>query len=90
ITAVADLEILSHITAVATSATVMTISSVGLGRLDLSETATNFSWATNTLLAYYGNKGAIDLVVQDMKEVDVRQTSDRRGNNIFSSYLAGI
>ena len=90
ITAVADLEILSHITAVATSATVMTISSVGLGRLDLSETATNFSWATNTLLAYYGKKGAIDLVVQDMKEVDVRQTSDRRGNNIFSSYLAGI
>ena len=25
-----------------------------------------------------------------MKEVDIRPTSDRRGNNIFSSYLGGI
>jgi hypothetical protein len=43
-----------------------------------------------TLNCYYGKKGAIDLVVQDMKEVDIRPTADRRGNNIFSSYLAGI
>lgn len=90
LTSATDLEIISHITAVATSATVMTINGVGTGRLTLSETATNFSWATNTLLCYYGKKGAIDLVIQDMKEVDVRQTADRRGNNVFSSYLAGI
>lgn len=45
---------------------------------------------SNRLHCYYGKKGAIDLVVQDMKEVDMRPTSDRRGFNIFSSYLAGI
>lgn len=44
----------------------------------------------NKLHAYYGKMGAIDLVVQDMKEVDMRPTADRRGTNVFSSYLAGI
>ena len=90
LTSTSDLETISKVVAVATSATVMTITTTGLGRLDLSETAANFSWSTNTLLCYYGKKGAIDLVVQDMKEVDIRPTADRRGSNIFSSYLAGI
>lgn len=40
--------------------------------------------------AYFGKKGAIDLVIQDMKEVDIRKLGDRRGYNIFSSYLAGV
>ncbi len=78
------------LTATATSATVMTIVGVGSGRLDLAETATSWSWATNIIHAYYGKKGAIDLVVMDMKEVDMRQTSDRRGTNVFTSYLAGV
>lgn len=42
------------------------------------------------LHCYFGKKGAIDLVVQDMKDVDMRPTDDRRGTNVFSSYLAGI
>ena len=86
----ADQATISNITATATSATVLTIVGVGSGRLVLSETQTNASWATNFIHAYYGKKGAIDLVVQDMKEVDMRPTTDRRGKNIFSSYLAGI
>lgn len=45
---------------------------------------------TNKLHAYFGKKGAIDLVIQDMKPVDMRPTDDRRGTNVFSSYLAGI
>jgi hypothetical protein len=45
---------------------------------------------SSRLHAYFGKKGAIDLVIQDMKEVDMRPTADRRGFNIFSSYLAGI
>jgi len=45
---------------------------------------------TNVLHAYYGKKGAIDLVVQDMKEVDMRATDDRRGTNVFTHYLAGL
>jgi hypothetical protein len=53
--------------------------------------STTMSGTTSSRLhAYYGKIGAIDLVVQDMKEVDMRPTADRRGTNIFTSYLAGI
>jgi len=90
LTSTSDLEIIGKVTATATSATVMTIVGTGTGRLTLSEAATNWSWATNFLHCYYGKKGAIDLVVQDMKEVEMRPTADRRGTNVFSSYLAGI
>lgn len=62
------------------------------GRLILSNsmTSTLSLWQSSTLHAYYGKIGAIDLVVQDIKEVDMRVTADRRGTNVFSSYLAGI
>lgn len=70
----------------------MTIVGTGSGRLVLSETFTDGTdaWDKNFIHAYFGKKGAIDLVVQDMKKVDMRETSDRRGTNVFSSYLAGI
>lgn len=45
---------------------------------------------TNKLHCYFGKRGAIDLVVQDMKMVEMRPTADRRGTNVFSHYLAGI
>lgn len=86
----ADQATISNIVATATSATVMTIVGTGTGRLTLSETAASWSWATNFIHSYFGKRGAIDLVVQDMKEVDMRPTSDRRGTNVFASYLAGI
>lgn len=76
------------------AADTMTLTGTGSGRLILSKTLTDVTdtWtATKNLIhCYYGKKGAVDLVVQDMKEVDMRQTSDRRGTNVFSSYLAGI
>lgn len=74
------------------SANTLTIVRTGGGRVAVSETFTDATdtWTANFLNCYYGKKGAIDLVVQDMKEVDVRPTADRRGNNVFSSYLAGI
>lgn len=68
----------------------VTLTGVGSGRLVVSETAANASFTTNLIHAYFGKKGAIDLVIQDMKEVDMRITSDRRGTNVFSSYLAGL
>jgi len=77
------------LSAVAT-ATTLTITARGAGRLTVSETQTNVAWGSPTLHCYYGKKGAIDLVVQDISSVDMRETSDRRGTNIFSSYLAGI
>jgi hypothetical protein len=48
------------------------------------------AWTLNKIHAYYGKKGAIDLVVQDLSSVDMRETADRRGTNVFSSYLAGL
>lgn len=60
------------------------------GRMVLSETLTNGTVTLNSLCAYFGKKGAIDLVVQDIKEVDMRPTADRRGTNVFTSYLAGV
>jgi hypothetical protein len=70
----------------------VTIVGTGSGRLTLAEaiTDTNDVWSKNIIHAYFGKKGAIDLVVQDIKEVDMRETADRRGTNVFSSYLAGI
>jgi hypothetical protein len=60
------------------------------GRMTVATDETNGDWSNNSLCAYYGKKGAIDLVVQDTKEVDMRPTADRRGTNVFTSYLAGI
>lgn len=86
----ADQEVVSgKWTAVANSTTV-TVVMVGSGRPICSETAANASFTTTMFHAYYGKRGAIDLVVQDMKPTDMRKTDDRRGTNVFSSYLAGI
>ena len=78
-----------NITATATATTV-TIVAVGSGRLTLSETGGSTSWSSNFIHSYFGKKGAIDVVVQDMKKVDMRPTADKRGTNVFTSYLAGI
>lgn len=71
---------------------IMTMVGTGSGRLLLGGvlTNTNNTWSLNYISSYFGKKGAIDLVVQDMKMVDMRQTTDRRGTNVFSSYLAGV
>lgn len=86
----ADQAAITGITAVKTSATVLTLNGTGTGRIVVTETQTNFAVTSTTLLGYYGKKGAIDLVIQDSKPVDMRPTADRRGTNVFSSYLAGI
>lgn len=62
----------------------------GAGRIAVSETAANASFSAPFIHCYYGKKGSIDYVMQDMSSVDMRQTPDRRGTNVFSSYLAGI
>lgn len=70
-------------------ATTITINGTGSGRITVSETGANFS-LISYINAYFGKFGAIDLVVQDLTPVDMRVTTDRRGTNVFSSYLAGI
>lgn len=70
----------------------LTLQGTGSGRLIVSKSLTDGTddWTKNYINAYFGKVGAIDLVVQDMKPVDMRITDDRRGTNVFSSYLAGI
>jgi len=85
----ADRETLTNAQVTASyDSTTSTLTILGAGRLtystDLSGTTTEW------INAYFGKKGAIDLVVQDMSPVDMRPTDDRRGTNVFSSYLAGI
>ena len=74
------------------AADTMTIVGTGSGRMTVSETLTDATdaWTKNFIHAYFGKRGAIDLVIQDMKPVDMRETADRRGTNVFSSYLAGL
>lgn len=72
------------------SADTLTLASAGRLIVGGTMTATTNTWSANTVHAYYGKMGAIDLVVQDLSEVDMRPTTDRRGTNVFSSYLAGI
>jgi len=74
------------------TANTLTIVGTGTGRLTVAETLTagGDTWTKNFLHCYYGKKGAIDMVIQDMKPVEMRPTADRRGTNVFASYLAGI
>lgn len=79
------------LTAVVTSAaTSLTITCRGAGRVVLADTHGSGAFTETMVHCYYGKKGAIDLVVQDKSEVDMRATADRRSTNIFSSYLAGV
>jgi len=72
------------------NATYNTITCLGSGRLTLAETGATTAWSKNCVHAYFGKKGAIDAVLQDVKEVDMRITDDRRGTNVFASYLGGL
>lgn len=74
------------------TADTLTIVGIGSGAMTVSAVfnTTSDSWSKNFVHAYYGKKGGIDLVVQDLKEVDMRPTADRRGTNVFSSFLAGV
>jgi hypothetical protein len=79
-----------RITATATSATVMTIVGTGSGRLSLSKSAANWSWTTNFIHAYAGQSNAIDLVVQQDVELDIRGESKQKTDNYLTDALYGV
>ena len=79
-----------NITATATSTTVLTIVAKGSGRLTLAETQTNASWSSNFIHAYYGMKGAIDVVVQDSVDMEIRKAPLQRTDYILADMSAGI
>jgi len=79
-----------RIAATATSATVLTIVGTGSSRLTLSKSATNFAWSTNFVHAYYGQKGAIDVAIQDQPEIEMREESKQLTTNIFNDVVAAV
>lgn len=78
------------IVATATSATVLTIVARGSSRLALSETQTNASWDTNFVHAYYGQKGAIDVAIQDNPKMMMRDEPKQLTTNIFTDIVAAV
>lgn len=71
----------------------MTIVGVGAGRLTLSETFTDATdaWDKNFIHAYFGKKGAIDVVVQKETKMEMLQEPKQPGSkNISSTVIYGI
>jgi hypothetical protein len=78
------------LSATATSTTVLTIKGKGSSRLTLSETQTNATWATNFVHCYYGQKGAIDVAIQDQPTMEMRDEPKQLTTNIFNNVVAAI
>jgi len=70
----------------------MTIVGKGSGRLTLSETFTDATdaWDKNFLHAYFGKKGAIDVVIQDQVDMEMRDEPKQRATNILADILYGV
>ncbi|MDC1191104.1 hypothetical protein N8148_02775 [Gammaproteobacteria bacterium] len=86
--------LLSGITAVDNVATAdtVTVTGVGTGRLTLAETFTDGTdaWTHNFIHAYFGKKGAIELVMQEEVDMEMRDEPKQRTTNIFSEALYGV
>lgn len=90
----ANRAILDAIRCVATddaTANTLTIVCKGSGRLTLSETFTDATdaWDKNFIHVYFGRKGAIDMVVQDHVEIELRAEPKQRTDNVLSDALYG-
>lgn len=91
----ANLATLTALNIVATknnSANTLTIFAKGSGRLTVSETLTagGDSWSANYIHAFFGKKGAIDVVMQEEVDMEMREEPKQRTTNIFSEALYGI
>lgn len=78
------------LSATATSTTVLTIVGKGSSRLTLSTDETNATWATNFVHAYYGQKGAIDVAIQEKPDIWTREEPKQRTTNYFVDIVAAI
>lgn len=73
-----------------TTSTVATLIGKGSGRLIVSETAANASFTANYIHSYFGKKGAIDVVIQDQVDMEMRDEPKQRATNILSDTLYGV
>lgn len=74
------------------SANTMTIVCVGSSRLTLSETFTDATdtWTSNFVHCYYGQKGSIDVAIQDQPTMEMREEPKQLTTNIFNDVVAAI
>lgn len=72
------------------TATTLKIVGTGSGRMVVSETGANFVWTYDILHAYFGKKGAIDVVIQDQVDMEMRDEPKQRATNILSDVLYGV
>ena len=91
----ADRAILTALRITATdspSGDTITVVGKGSGRLTVAETLTDGTdtWTKNFVHAYFGKKGAIDVVIQDKVDIEVRPEPKQRSDNILSDVLYGI
>lgn len=74
------------------TANTMTVIGIGSGRLAVSETFTDGTdtWSKTFIHAYFGKKGAIDVVIQDKVDMEMRDEPKQRATNILSDVLYGV
>lgn len=74
------------------TANTMTVVAIGSSRLTLAETFTDATdtWTKNFVHAYYGQKGAIDVAIQDNPEMYMLEESKQPTTNIITDVVAAV
>jgi hypothetical protein len=72
------------------STTTVTLTGVGSGRVLVASTTAAFAITSNFVHYYYGKKGAIDVVIQDEVDAEIKDDPYQRAKIIMSDTLYGI
>lgn len=74
------------------TANTLTVVGTGSGRLVVSEALTDGTdtWSKNVIHCYFGKQGAIDVVIQDKVDMEMREEPKQRAVNILSDVLFGV
>lgn len=74
------------------TANTLTVVGKGAGRLTVAETLTaeGDTWSKNIIHCYFGKKGAIDVVIQDQVDMEMRDEPKQRATNILADALYGF
>lgn len=71
------------------TATTLKVVGKGSGRMIVSKSSTATTITYNLLHSYFGKKGAIDVVIQDKVDMEMRDEPRQRATNILSDVLYG-
>ena len=71
------------------TATTLTVVGKGSGRMIVSKVSSVTTITSNFIHSYFGKKGAIDVVIQDKVDMEMRDEPRQRATNILSDVLYG-